>query len=72
MEDRHAIIVNYCPAGVGSVPDLDGLPRSYAAIFDGHNGSQAADEACSRCLLNLTETLHVDGGALLCWWPDSL
>ncbi|KAK9914952.1 hypothetical protein WJX75_002812 [Coccomyxa subellipsoidea] len=48
MEDRHVIIANYQPTGTQGAHDSDGIPRSYAAVFDGHNGSQSAEEACSR------------------------
>ncbi|CAL8468404.1 g7944 [Coccomyxa elongata] len=48
MEDRHIIVANYCPTGAGGKPDPDGVLRSYAAVFDGHNGSQSAEEAASR------------------------
>lgn len=48
MEDRHVIVANYCPTGTGGMPNPDGVLRSYAAVFDGHNGSQSAEEAASR------------------------
>ncbi|BDA43649.1 Protein phosphatase 2C homolog 3 [Coccomyxa sp. Obi] len=48
MEDRHTIVANYSPTATGGLPDSDGVLRSYAAVFDGHNGSQSAEEAASR------------------------
>ena len=50
MEDRHTIIANYQPATTGGSAVADaGVLRSFAAVYDGHNGSQTAEEACSRC-----------------------
>ena len=50
MEDRYSIIASYqLPApGLGGMPLLDGVTRSFAAVFDGHNGSKAADHASDR------------------------
>ncbi len=48
MEDRHTIVANYSPIGRGGFPEPDGVLRSYAAVFDGHNGSLSAEEAASR------------------------
>lgn len=45
MEDRHTIIPDYRPAG----PADDAVLRSYAAVFDGHNGAESAEHAASRC-----------------------
>ena len=45
MEDRHTIIADYMLAG----PADDAVPRSYAAVFDGHNGVDSAEHASSRC-----------------------
>jgi serine/threonine protein phosphatase PrpC len=47
MEDRHTVIANYQVGGSGGLA-ADGILRSFAAIYDGHNGAQTAEEASSR------------------------
>lgn len=46
MEDRHVTIPTYQAVNEGNRPVEDGVVRTYAAVFDGHNGAQAADIAC--------------------------
>ncbi|KAL6761608.1 phosphatase 2C-like domain-containing protein, partial [Haematococcus lacustris] len=48
-EDRHVMIASWRPLGSNGrpLPD-DGVERSYSAVFDGHNGSRAAEEAAGR------------------------
>ena len=41
MEDRHTVIASYSPAA-------DGVSRSFAAVYDGHNGDEAAEFCCNR------------------------
>ena len=48
MEDRHTIISAFTPLSFASAPLPDGVERSFAAIYDGHNGSKAAEYACSQ------------------------
>lgn len=46
MEDRHIVIANYNLGSGGAI--ADSIPRSFAAVYDGHNGAQTAEEACER------------------------
>lgn len=48
MEDRHTVVTSFHPLGRGGVPCPDGVNRSFAAVYDGHNGSRAAEECSSR------------------------
>lgn len=48
MEDRHCIVNCLRPVGSGGQPVMDGVERCLAAIYDGHNGTRAADTAASR------------------------
>lgn len=41
MEDRHTVIASYSPSA-------DGISRSFAAVYDGHNGARAAEHCSSR------------------------
>ena len=53
MEDRYTIISSYTPLSFTSQPMPDDIVRSYAAVFDGHNGTKAAEHACARHALDL-------------------
>lgn len=55
MEDRHVIIASFCPQSSAGQPLHDGVHRSYAAIFDGHNGERAAEVAASRLHTRLAQ-----------------
>lgn len=35
MEDRHVMVENLAPVSSGGVPILDGVPRCFAAVYDG-------------------------------------
>ncbi|PNW84319.1 hypothetical protein CHLRE_04g229494v5 [Chlamydomonas reinhardtii] len=49
MEDRHAVVQSLQPLAASGAPlPADGVPRCLAAIYDGHNGTRAADTAASR------------------------
>lgn len=49
MEDRHTIVSPFSLLGSdGNVLPEDGIARSFAAVFDGHNGTLAADIAANR------------------------
>ncbi len=48
MEDRHCIVQCLRPLSASGQPLQDGVQRSLAAIYDGHNGTRAADTAASR------------------------
>ena len=50
MEDRHIVIASYQPHSGSGAPLSDGVVRSFAAVFDGHNGCNAAEHACNRCV----------------------
>lgn len=41
MEDRHTVVASYSP-------QPDGNSRSFAAVYDGHNGAKAAEQCSSR------------------------
>ena len=46
--NRHTIIADYQLPSSGSGHANDGVLRSFAAVYDGHNGAEAAEQACSR------------------------
>ncbi|KAG2486043.1 hypothetical protein HYH03_015250 [Edaphochlamys debaryana] len=48
MEDRHCIVQCLRPLSASGQPLEDGVPRCLAAIYDGHNGTRAADTAATR------------------------
>jgi serine/threonine protein phosphatase PrpC len=48
MEDRHIIQEPLIPRGSSGAPIPDDTPRSFAAVYDGHNGTLAADHAADR------------------------
>lgn len=62
MEDRHTIVANYEPSGAAAAAADAGVPRSFAGVYDGHNGSQTAEEAAARCIMR--DTLQPDGHLL--------
>lgn len=66
MEDRHCIVQCLRPIGSGGQPLQDGVQRSLAAIYDGHNGTRAADTAASRLhmLLAADPALRTSTGEL--------
>ena len=49
MEDRHTIVANFEPTGDAASAADPGVLRSFAGVYDGHNGSQTAEEAAARC-----------------------
>ena len=51
MEDRHVIIPSYNPGGVAGQALQDGVPRSFVAVYDGHNGQRAAEAASHRYIV---------------------
>ncbi|KAK9822523.1 hypothetical protein WJX74_000939 [Apatococcus lobatus] len=53
MEDRHVIIPSYSPGGTAGQVLQDGVPRSFVAVYDGHNGQRAAESASHRLHLLL-------------------
>jgi serine/threonine protein phosphatase PrpC len=48
MEDRHITEEPLIPRGSSGAPIPDNIPRSFAAVYDGHNGTLAADHAADR------------------------
>lgn len=48
MEDRCVVVASYQPLSGSHTPVTDGVPRSFAAVVDGHNGCQAADHVTDR------------------------
>ena len=48
MEDRHTILANYAPTGAAATAADAGVLRSFAGVYDGHNGSQTDEEAAAR------------------------
>ncbi|GLI70999.1 hypothetical protein VaNZ11_016115 [Volvox africanus] len=48
MEDRHCIVQCLRPLSSSGQPLQDGVQRCLAAIYDGHNGTRAADTAAAR------------------------
>lgn len=48
MEDRHTIIDEYYPLSSTGSAIKDDVPRCFAGVYDGHNGSFAADHAADR------------------------
>lgn len=48
MEDYHVILPDFTPTTSAGHPIRDGVPRAYAAVFDGHNGTIAAEHAAER------------------------
>ena len=50
MEDRAQVIASYQALSTAGIPVSDGIIRSYAGVYDGHNGARAAEHACDRCL----------------------
>ncbi|CAL5221222.1 g3373 [Coccomyxa viridis] len=55
MEDRHTILANYEPTGTAVAAAEAGVLRSFAGVYDGHNGSQTAEEAAARLHVLLAE-----------------
>ncbi|MEW5306475.1 MAG: hypothetical protein WDW36_008937 [Sanguina aurantia] len=54
MEDRHTVVASLRLLSPAGLPLLDdGVQRSLAAVYDGHNGSRAAELAASRLHLLL-------------------
>ena len=51
MEDRHTIVANFRPLGPAASAMDAGVLRSFAGVYDGHNGAQTAEEAAARCPL---------------------
>lgn len=60
MEDRHTVVPSYTPA-------LDAICRSFAGVYDGHNGAKAAEHCCSRWVWTLAGLgMHLPPYALPC------
>ncbi|KAK9829310.1 hypothetical protein WJX72_005079 [[Myrmecia] bisecta] len=53
MEDRHTIIPSFQPTSASGGHISDGVYRSFAGIYDGHNGAKAAEHCCARLHLLL-------------------
>lgn len=51
MEDRHTILASYEPVGAAAAAADAGVLRSFAGVYDGHNGFQSAEEAAARYTL---------------------
>ena len=65
MEDRTTIVSSFVPLSSSGQPLPDGISRSFAAVYDGHNGAQAADHASSRYYLFCQTNAHLIG-SLIC------
>lgn len=48
MEDCHTVVRNFKPLGPGGVPLEDGVLRTFAGVYDAHNGIKAAEHASTR------------------------
>jgi hypothetical protein len=59
MEDCHTVVRNFKPLGPGGVPMEDGVLRTFAGLYDGHNGIKAAEHANSRCSTHLLGCVRV-------------
>ncbi len=57
MEDRHTIVANYAPTGAAAASADAGILRSFAGVYDGHNGSQTAEEAGARYAIHSPSSL---------------
>ncbi|CAK0781692.1 hypothetical protein CVIRNUC_005447 [Coccomyxa viridis] len=55
MEDRHTIVANFQPSGAAASALDAGVLRSFAGVYDGHNGAQTAEEAAARLHMLLAE-----------------
>ena len=55
MEDRHTIVANFRPSGAAASAMDAGVLRSFAGVYDGHNGAQTAEEAAARCAIMARE-----------------
>ena len=49
MEDRSAVVASFTPQSAAGGPMRDGVLRSFAAIYDGHNGAHSATYCSTRC-----------------------
>ena len=49
MEDRSAVVASFTPQSAAGGPMRDGVLRSFAAIYDGHNGALSATYCSTRC-----------------------
>eukprot|EP00798_Chlamydomonas_sp_ICE-L_P014653 gene14653-20687_t len=43
MEDRHTVVQSLRPLSITGQPINDGVERSFASVYDGHNGSRSAE-----------------------------
>ena len=70
MEDRHCIVHCLRPMSSSGQPLQDGVQRSLAAIYDGHNGTRAADTAATRLhtLLAAEPALRTHTGGCMGGW----
>jgi hypothetical protein len=48
MEDRHTVVASFVPLGAAGLPLNDGVYRSFAGVYDGHNGAKSAEECAAR------------------------
>eukprot|EP00891_Asterochloris_glomerata_P003379 jgi/Astpho2/3379/Aster-x1143 len=48
MEDRSAVVASFTPQSAAGGPMRDGVLRSFAAIYDGHNGAHSATYCSTR------------------------
>lgn len=53
MEDRYTVIPDFQPLAMGGSRISDGVGRSFAGVYDGHNGSGAAEAAAAQLHLLL-------------------
>eukprot|EP00884_Botryococcus_braunii_P014428 jgi/Botrbrau1/22987/Bobra.0030s0052.2 len=59
MEDYYTVVRNFKPLGPGGVPLEDGVLRTFAGLYDGHNGIKAADHANARLHMALAQEAAV-------------
>ena len=48
MEDRHTVVDNLCPTSRQGGKLADSMRRTFVGVYDGHNGSGAAEAAAAR------------------------
>ena len=58
MEDRHTIVDNLCPTNPQGGKLGDSIRRTFVGVYDGHNGSGAAEAAAARCVTGSSRTSH--------------
>lgn len=71
MEDRYTVIPDFQPLMPSGGRVSDGVGRSFAGVYDGHNGSAAAEAAAAQLHLLLARDplVGVHTGSADRWFP---